>query len=149
MSAGFFDLVLRGIRGGDVYFLSAFQQHLPEQMPRRYVFIGNTVASPALLSLPESWAKATFAIALGNFLMLRVHQFRPRSTHLKPCSAGGLYSHTAAKIVFVRYFRDTKHMYTHTVLGWAVWVALCVTAVAVAFILAIAVPIFSYLIGGC
>ncbi|KAJ7900062.1 transmembrane amino acid transporter protein-domain-containing protein [Mycena olivaceomarginata] len=95
-----------------------------------YVFIGNTVASPALLSLPESWAKATFAIALGNFLI-----------------AGGLYSHTAAKIVFVRYFRDTKHMYMHTVLGWAVWVALCVAAVAVAFILAIAVPIFSYLIG--
>ncbi|KAF7339694.1 Amino acid transporter [Mycena sanguinolenta] len=61
--------------------------------------------------------------------------------------AGGLYSHTAAKIIFVRYFRHTKHMYTHTVLGWVVWIALCVAAVAVAFILAIAVPIFSYLIG--
>ncbi|KAF8213340.1 transmembrane amino acid transporter protein-domain-containing protein [Mycena galopus ATCC 62051] len=95
-----------------------------------YVFIGNTVASPALLSLPESWAKASFGIALGNFLI-----------------AGGLYSHTAAKIVFVRCFRHTKHMYTHTILGWVVWVALCVAAVAVAFILAIAVPIFSYLIG--
>jgi hypothetical protein len=38
-------------------------------------------------------------------------------------------------------------MYNHTILGWVVWVALCVAAVAVAFILAIAVPIFSYLIG--
>ncbi|KAJ7919166.1 transmembrane amino acid transporter protein-domain-containing protein [Mycena leptocephala] len=95
-----------------------------------YVYIGNTVASPALLSLPESWAKASFGIALGNFLI-----------------AGGLYSHTAAKIIFVRYFRHTKHMYNHTILGWVVWVALCVAAVAVAFILAIAVPIFSYLIG--
>lgn len=35
----------------------------------------------------------------------------------------------------------------HTVLGWVVWVALCLAAVAVAFILAISVPIFSYLIG--
>ncbi|KAJ7786034.1 transmembrane amino acid transporter protein-domain-containing protein [Mycena metata] len=95
-----------------------------------YVYIGNTVASPALLSLPESWAKASFGIALGNFLL-----------------AGGLYSHTAAKIVFVRFFRKTKHMYTHTVLGWVVWIALCVAAVAIAFIFAIAVPIFSFLIG--
>ncbi|KAJ7130091.1 transmembrane amino acid transporter protein-domain-containing protein [Mycena crocata] len=94
-----------------------------------HVYLG-PVASPALLSLPESWAKASFGIALGNFLI-----------------AGGLYSHTAAKIVFVRYFRHTKHMYTHTVLGWVVWIALCVAAVAVAFILAISVPIFSYLIG--
>ncbi|KAF7339879.1 Amino acid transporter [Mycena venus] len=85
-----------------------------------YAYIGNTVASPALLSLPESWAKAT---------------------------AGGLYSHTAAKIIFVRYFRHTKHMYQHTILGWVVWVVLCIVAVGVAFILAIAVPIFSYLIG--
>ncbi|KAJ7139857.1 transmembrane amino acid transporter protein-domain-containing protein [Mycena epipterygia] len=95
-----------------------------------YAYIGNTVASPALLSLPPSWGKASFGIALGNFLI-----------------AGGLYSHTAAKIVFVRYFRNTKHMYKHTVRGWVVWIALCVAAVAVAFILAIAVPIFSDLIG--
>jgi len=95
-----------------------------------YVYIGNTVASPALLSLPAAWGKASFAIALGNFLI-----------------AGGLYSHTAAKIIFVRLFRNTRHMYTHTVLGWVVWIALCIAAVAIAFILAIAVPIFSYLIG--
>ncbi|KAJ7102194.1 amino acid transporter [Mycena belliarum] len=95
-----------------------------------YVYLGDTVASPALLSLPPSWAKAAFGIALSNFLI-----------------AGGLYSHTAAKIIFVRWFRNTKHMYTHTVLGWIVWVALCFAAVAIASILAIAVPIFSYLIG--
>ncbi|KAJ3557436.1 hypothetical protein NP233_g11742 [Leucocoprinus birnbaumii] len=61
--------------------------------------------------------------------------------------AGGLYSHTAAKLVFVRFFRHTRHIYSHTVKGWAVWVALCFFAVALAFVLAIAVPIFSYLIG--
>ncbi|KAJ7169612.1 transmembrane amino acid transporter protein-domain-containing protein [Mycena filopes] len=95
-----------------------------------YVYIGNTVASPALLSLPESWAKASFGIALGNFLI-----------------AGGLYSHTAAKIVFVRLFRHTRHLNYHSGLGWSVWVALLVSAVATSFILAVGVPIFSYLIG--
>ncbi|KAF8222254.1 transmembrane amino acid transporter [Tricholoma matsutake] len=95
-----------------------------------YVYIGNTVASPAFLSLPPKWAKAAFGIALANFLI-----------------AGSLYAHTAAKVLFVRLFRHTRHIYTHTVLGWFVWCILCLGAVAIAFILAIAVPIFSYLIG--
>ncbi|KAJ7597241.1 transmembrane amino acid transporter protein-domain-containing protein [Mycena floridula] len=94
-----------------------------------YVYIGSQVASPAFLSLPPKWAKAAFGIALGNFLI-----------------AGGLYSHTAAKLVFVRFFRHTRHIYKNTVLGWVVWIALCVTTVAIAFILAVAVPIFSDLI---
>lgn len=38
-------------------------------------------------------------------------------------------------------------MYRHTLLGWSVWIFLCFAAVAVAFVLAISVPIFSYLIG--
>lgn len=38
-------------------------------------------------------------------------------------------------------------MYSHTLLGWTVWTALCLAAVAAACILAIAVPIFSDLIG--
>lgn len=38
-------------------------------------------------------------------------------------------------------------MYTHTLLGWFVWVVLCFAAVAVAFVFAISVPIFSDLIG--
>jgi hypothetical protein len=38
-------------------------------------------------------------------------------------------------------------MYKHTVRGWAVWAALCFTFTAIAFVFAIAVPIFSYLIG--
>jgi hypothetical protein len=80
--------------------------------------------------LPPTWSKAAFGIALGNFLL-----------------AGGLYSHTAAKLLFIRFFRNSRHLHTHTVLGWAVWTFLCFVAVAIAFVLAIAVPIFTYLIG--
>lgn len=95
-----------------------------------YVYIGNTVQSPALFSLPPAWAKATFAIALANFLF-----------------SAGLYTHTAAKLVFVRIFRHSEHVYSHTLLGWTIWTLLCFAGVAIAAILAIAVPIFSYLIG--
>ncbi|KAK7693722.1 hypothetical protein QCA50_003294 [Cerrena zonata] len=94
-----------------------------------YTYIGNTVASPALLSLPPIWAKITFGVGLINFLF-----------------AGGIYSHTAAKLVFVRLFRHTRHVHSHTFLGWATWIFLCFAAVAIAFIFAAGVPIFPYLI---
>lgn len=61
-------------------------------------------------------------------------------------SAGGLYAHTAAKLVFIRFFRHSRHVHSHTWLGWIVWLCLCFTAVAIAFVFATAVPIFSYLI---
>ncbi|CAL1705083.1 unnamed protein product [Somion occarium] len=94
-----------------------------------YVYIGSTVASPALLSLPPVWSKITFGIGLVNFLV-----------------AGGIYSHTAAKLVFVRLFRRSHHVHSHTFLGWFTWIFLCFAAVAIAFIFAAAVPIFSDLI---
>ncbi|RDX56036.1 amino acid transporter [Lentinus brumalis] len=95
-----------------------------------YCYLGSTVASPALFSLPPVWSKVAFGVGLTNFLI-----------------AGALYSHTAAKLVLLRLFRHTHHVHSHTVLGWSVWVVLCFAAVAIAFILASAVPIFSYLTG--
>ncbi|TCD67011.1 hypothetical protein EIP91_000631 [Steccherinum ochraceum] len=95
-----------------------------------YVYIGSTVVSPSLLSLPPVWAKVAFGIGIGNFLV-----------------AGALYAHTAAKLLFVRFFRHSRHIHSHTILGWSVWTTLCFAAVAIAFVLAISVPIFSYLIG--
>lgn len=51
------------------------------------------------------------------------------------------------ELVFVRFFRHSRHVHSHTILGWTVWTALIVSMMAVAFILAVAVPIFGYLIG--
>ena len=113
-----------------------------------YVYLGSTVQSPALLSLPPVWAKITFAIGMVNFLMY-AHGYTAASGHRYShyCSAGALYAHTAAKILFMRIFRGTHHIRSHTLLGWAVWATLCFVAVAVAFVLAAAVPIFSDLTG--
>ncbi|EIM82819.1 uncharacterized protein STEHIDRAFT_102221 [Stereum hirsutum FP-91666 SS1] len=98
-----------------------------------YVYIGSTVQSPALLSLPPVWSKITFGIALLSFLM--------------QVSTGALCSHTAAKLVFVRFFRHSRHVYTHTFLGWSVWAFLCFIMTATSCLLAIAIPVFSDLVG--
>ena len=95
-----------------------------------YIYTGPNVASPSFSSLPLKWQKAAYGIAIPNFLI-----------------AGSLYSHTAAKLLFVRFFRKSQHLHSHTVLGWSVWVLLVLLMNAAAFVLAIGVPIFNYLIG--
>ncbi|KAI9708213.1 MAG: hypothetical protein M1820_004167 [Bogoriella megaspora] len=95
-----------------------------------YVYIGPSVSSPALSSLETKWMKAAFGIAIPNFLI-----------------AGSLYSHTASKLFFIRIFRNSRHLHSHTKTGWLVWVALIVLANGAAFVLAVGVPIFNYLVG--
>jgi hypothetical protein len=93
-------------------------------------YLGDGVYSPSFSSLPDKWQKAAFGIALPNFLV-----------------AGSLYAHTAAKLIFTRLFRKSEHLHSHTVVGWGVWTILIFIINAAAFVLAVAVPIFSYLIG--
>ena len=95
-----------------------------------YVYVSPEVESPAFTSLPIKWRKAAYGIAIPNFLI-----------------AGSLYSHTAAKLVFVRVFRKSRQFHSHTPLGWGIWTLLVLVMNAAAFVLAIGVPIFNYLIG--
>ncbi|KAK5720966.1 hypothetical protein LTR15_006928 [Elasticomyces elasticus] len=95
-----------------------------------YVYIGDTVPSPAYSGLSMRWAKAAWGLAIPNLLV-----------------AGALYNHTAAKIVFIRIFRGSRHLHDNTVLGWTVWTALVVIMNGAAFVLATGVPIFGYLVG--
>jgi hypothetical protein len=95
-----------------------------------YVYLGPEVASPAFSSLPVKWQKVTYGIALPNFLI-----------------AGSLYAHTSAKLFFIRLFRHSIHLHENTVIGWATWTALIVLLNGAAFVLAVGVPIFPYLVG--
>ena len=95
-----------------------------------YIYVGSEVTSPAFSSLPIKWQKAAYGIAIPNFLI-----------------AGSLYAHTASKLIFVRLFRKSRHLHSHTVIGWGVWTALIVIMNGLAFVLAVGVPIFNYLIG--
>ena len=93
-------------------------------------YLGDTVLSPSFSSLPPLWAKIAYGIAIPNFLI-----------------AGSLYAHTAAKLIFLRLFRNSKHLHSHTVMGWGTWAFLILVMNAASFVLAVGVPIFSYLIG--
>ena len=95
-----------------------------------YAFIGNNVASPAFSSLDTKWQKASYGAALFNFWI-----------------AGSLYAHTASKLVFVRLFRNSIHLHSHTLTGWGTWTLLILIFNTAAFVLAVGVPIFNYLIG--
>jgi hypothetical protein len=95
-----------------------------------YAYVGSTVASPAFSSLETKWRKAAYGIAIPNLLI-----------------AGSLYAHTASKIVFIRIFRHSGHLHSHTLLSWSTWAALIIFINAAAFVLAVAVPIFNYIIG--
>lgn len=95
-----------------------------------YIYLGGNVASPAFSSLPLLWQKVAFGIAIPNFLI-----------------AGALYSHTASKLVFVRFFRQSRHLHENTVWGWMNWTFLIVIMNGLAFVLAVGVPIFNYVVG--
>jgi Transmembrane amino acid transporter protein len=95
-----------------------------------YWYLGSSVQSPSFLSLSPLWSKIAFGFALPNFFI---------------CAA--LYSHTAAKLVFVRIFRHSEHLHSHTLPGWLIWTALVLVANAIAFVLAVGIPIFNYLVG--
>lgn len=89
-----------------------------------YVYIGNDVASPVNNSLPIKWAKASWAIAIPNFFI-----------------AGSIYSHAAAKLWFIRLFRQSEHLHEHTIMGWGIWALLVLIVNAAAFVLAVGVPV--------
>jgi hypothetical protein len=93
-------------------------------------YLGDGVLSPSFSSLPTVWAKAAYGIAIPNFLI-----------------AGSLYAHTAAKLIFLRLYRNSEHLHSHTLVGWGVWTFLILLMNAASFVLAVGVPIFSYLIG--
>ncbi|KAI1120744.1 amino acid transporter [Nemania abortiva] len=94
-----------------------------------YWYLGSNVSSTSFLSLSPFWSKAAFALAIPNFVI-----------------GGSLYSHVASKLVFMRLFRHTKHIHSNTSLGWGVWTCLILLANIAAFVLAIGIPIFDYLV---
>lgn len=65
-----------------------------------YLYVGDSVASPAFSSLETKWMKAAYEIAIPNFLV-----------------AGSLYAHTASKLLFVQFFRNSRHLHDHTFVG--------------------------------
>jgi hypothetical protein len=94
-----------------------------------YRWCGQWVANPSLGSAGGTLKKVAYGIALIGLIV-----------------SGCLYQHVAAKYLFVRILRGTRHLQANTVTHWVTWLGCSISLGVVAFILAEAIAIFNYLI---
>lgn len=94
-----------------------------------YAWCGAYVANPALGSAGTLIKKVSYGIALPGLVV-----------------TGAIYQHIAAKYLFVRILRNTRHLQSNTMIHWSVWLSCCIALGVVSFILAQAVSIFNYIL---
>jgi len=94
-----------------------------------YRWCGKWVASPSLGSAGQTIKMVSYGIALIGLFVGAI-----------------VYLHLAAKMLFVRILRDSKHLQSNSVIHWTVWLASTFGICAIGFILGEAIPIFNYLI---
>lgn len=90
-----------------------------------YGKVGQYLANPALGSAGPLIKKISYGIAFPGLVVTAV-----------------LYSHIAAKYLFVRSLRGTTHLQSNTVQHWAVWIGSMFGTVAFGFIVVGVVPFF-------
>ncbi|KAK5118543.1 hypothetical protein LTR85_008008 [Meristemomyces frigidus] len=95
-----------------------------------YRWCGVWISTPAFGSAGTLFKKISYGIALPGLVI-----------------GVGIYQHVAAKLVFVRVLRDTRHLQGNTVIHWTVWLGANLLLGALGFIFAEAVPILNYLLG--
>ncbi|KAH8200345.1 hypothetical protein TruAng_005498 [Truncatella angustata] len=98
-----------------------------------YLYCGQYVASPSLGSAGGLLEKIAYGISIPGFIMTTT-----------------LWVHLAAKFrnkLLVRILRDSVHLQDHSVTHWVTWLASTIGISALAFVVAGAIPFFSYLIG--
>ena len=66
---------------------------------------------------------------------------KPRTKSFQPLSS------VAAKLIFVRILRDTRHLQSNSVVHWTTWLSANLILGVLGFIIAEAVPILNYLLG--
>ncbi|XRM38402.1 hypothetical protein ABZX51_001822 [Aspergillus tubingensis] len=94
-----------------------------------YAWCGKWIASPALGSAGTTIKRVAYGIALPGLIV-----------------SGSLYVHVAAKYLFVRILRHSRHLQANTVVHWGTWLSCTIGLAAIAFILACAIPIFTYVL---
>lgn len=96
-----------------------------------YAYTGtNYNTAPAFGSLGnETFKKVSFSFMIPTLIFL-----------------GVLYASVSARFVFFRIFAGTRHMGSHTVVGWLTWAAILACTWVVAFIIAEVIPFFSDLL---
>lgn len=94
-----------------------------------YRWCGQWVASPSLGSAGQTVKMIAYGIGLIGLIV-----------------SACLYLHVAAKYVFVRILRNSKHLQSNSPVHWITWLA-CTSGLGfLSFVLAEAIPIFNYLL---
>ncbi|KAH7362208.1 transmembrane amino acid transporter protein-domain-containing protein [Plectosphaerella cucumerina] len=95
-----------------------------------YRWCGVWLTTPAFGSAGPLFKKISYGIALPGLVI-----------------GVGIYQHVAAKYMFVRILRDSKHLQANTTIHWATWLGSNLLLGILGFIFAEAVPILNYLLG--
>ena len=94
-----------------------------------YRYCGMWVASPSLGSAGPVVKKVAYGVGLVGLLV-----------------SACVYVHVAAKYIFVRILRDSKHLQSNSIVHWSAWLG-CTTAVTVvSYMIGSGIPIFNYLL---
>ncbi|KAK5999439.1 hypothetical protein QM012_005440 [Aureobasidium pullulans] len=94
-----------------------------------YRWCGSWLSIPAFGSAGALFKKLSYGIALPGLII-----------------GVGIYQHVAAKYVFVRLLRDSKHLQANTLVHWSSWLGINLALGTIAYIVAEAVPILNYLL---
>ncbi|KAF2169582.1 hypothetical protein M409DRAFT_64669 [Zasmidium cellare ATCC 36951] len=91
-----------------------------------YTYAGPDVASPALGSTTPVVKKVAYGIALPTIVI-----------------AGVIYANVAAKQIYVRLFRGTRHIHESTWLSVGTWIGIVLTLWIIGWIIAESIPVFN------
>ncbi|KAF4969162.1 hypothetical protein FSARC_3538 [Fusarium sarcochroum] len=94
-----------------------------------YLYCGSYVASPALGSAGHLIKRVAYGISLPGLLATTV-----------------LVIHFAAKYVFVRLLRNTKHLTSNSAVHWGTWLACTFITTVIAYLIASGIPVFGGLV---
>ncbi|KAH7260705.1 transmembrane amino acid transporter protein-domain-containing protein [Fusarium redolens] len=97
-----------------------------------YVFVGQEVQSPALLSVGTMLSRVAFGVALPVILI-----------------SGSINTTIVCRYIHGRYYRDSVVRFINTKKGWISWIILVCAVTAIAWIVAEAIPFFSELLSIC
>lgn len=94
-----------------------------------YAKAGQFLTSPALASAGELFKRICYGLAIPAVLITSI-----------------MYTHMAAKLIFVRALRGTRHLTVGSTVHWGTWIASNIGCLALSFILAASIPIFDSLL---
>lgn len=95
-----------------------------------YRWCGIWLTTPAFGSAGTLFKKISYGIALPGLVI-----------------GVGIYQHVAAKLIFVRILRDSRHLQENSMVHWSTWLGSNLILGILGFIIAEAVPILNYLLG--